>query len=312
MIRHNPHLDQIITIDRTLAKSRNPFQRFRYEWSFIKELRAIPYDLSIDFEYGQRGAVLSLVSGARCRIGPETQTYWRNWIYHERVSFPDPIHAVERNLAMLEGAIGLKTDDKSLELFTVKKDDVYIARWMRRHGFAREDQVVVCHPGARWWFKQWPAEKFARLADQLQEEMQLKVLFSGGQEDVSTVQTIADNMVTPCYSIAGETTPLQFAALAKRAKLFIGNDSGPMHIAAAVGTPVIALFGPTEPAIWSPWSQRNQVVYKGVSCSPCDNTGCDMGELNCMRQIGVSEVVAAVNQMQRDKQCDKQVPLASY
>lgn len=297
MVLHSAHIDRILTIDRSIAKSKNLLHRFQYERAFIKELRTVQYDLCIDFEYGERGAILSFISGARHRVGQETPSYWRNWIYHHRVPFPASTHAVEFNMALLDKSIGLRTDDKRLELHTAKGDDRYIDTWMSESGFKKGDEFLVCHPGARWWFKQWPEDKFAQLADQLQVEMQLKVLFSGGPGDVSTVQTIAAKMTTPCHSLAGQTTPLQLAALIKRAQLFIGNDSGPMHIAAAVDTPVVALFGSTDPAIWQPWTRRSQVIYKSVACSPCDHTGCEMGELNCMRQINVMEVMAAVEQL---------------
>lgn len=295
MILHNAHIDRILTIDRSIAKSKNMLHRFRYERAFIKELRMFQYDLCVDFEYGgQRGAILSLISGARHRVGLETLSYWRNWIYHYRVPFPNGTHAVEYNMALLDKSIGLSTEDKCLELHTAKEDDYYVDTWMAENGFGKGDKFLVCHPGARWWFKQWPEDKFAQLADQLQEEMQLKVLFSGGPEDVPAVLGIAGRMTTSCHSLAGQTTPLQLAALIKRAQLFIGNDSGPMHIAAAVDTPVIALFGSTDPAIWRPWTRKSEVIYKAVACSPCDHTGCEMGELNCMRQIKVLEVKAAV------------------
>jgi predicted lipopolysaccharide heptosyltransferase III len=311
MILHNPHINRILTIDRSIAKSKNWLHRIQYECAFLKKLRTVRYDLCIDFEYGQRGAFLSLLSGARHRVGLETPSHWRRWIYHHRVPFPASTHAVEFNMALLDKSIGLKTEDKRLELHTGEEDDRYVDTWMSENGLENGDGLIVCHPGARWWFKQWPEEKFAQLADQLQEEMQLKVIFSGGPGDVAAVQAIADRMTTPCHTIAGQTTPIQLAALIRRAQLFIGNDSGPMHIAAAVDTSVLALFGSTDPAIWQPWTQRKQVIYKAVACSPCDHTGCDMGELNCMRQITVLEVKAAVQTLLRRKNGAIQSGLAS-
>jgi len=303
MILHNTNIDRILTVDRSIAKSKNLLRRFQYERAFVKELRSVQYDLCVDFEYGQRGAILSLISGARHRVGLETLSYWRNWIYHYRVPFPERTHAVQFNMALLDKSIGLRTDDKCLELQTSKEDDRYVDTWMSENGLEKGGKFIVCHPGARWWFKQWPEDRFAQLADQVQEEMQLKVVFSGGVADVSAVQEIAGRMTTPCHSLAGQTTPLQLAALIKRAQIFIGNDSGPMHIAAAVDTPVVALFGSTDPEIWRPWTRRSQVIYKAVACSPCDHTGCEMGELNCMRQITVVEVKAAVEELSGWRNC---------
>jgi len=106
----------------------------------------------------------------------------------------------------------------------------------------------------------------------------------------------------PAISVAGETSILQLAALLKRCRLFVGNDNGPMHIAAAVGTPVVALFGPTDPAEWGPWGEGHVVLYKGLDCRECwRRSACWRGEGNCLRQITVDEAMTAVRRVWNGK-----------
>src|SRR5207237_1958939 len=108
------------------------------------------------------------------------------------------------------------------------------------------------HPGARWWFKGWLGERCAALADGIQTKAQTQVLFLGGEQDRQVVREIGAAMMTPCRSLAGRTRLQEAAAVLERATLMISNDNGPMHIAAAVGTRVVGLFGPSDPAIWGP------------------------------------------------------------
>ena len=154
--------------------------------------------------------------------------------------------------------------------------------------------MVVINPGGRYWFKRWQADKWASLIDLIQFELGLSVVITGTENERKDIGDIISRLKTPACSIAGQTTVLQLASLLKKAKLFIGNDSGPMHIAAASGTPVIALHGPTDPSVWGPWGKDHTVISSHVSCSPCKVTDCAVEKGKCMEQISVAEVWQAV------------------
>lgn len=295
VLRHNPHLNQVLTIDRELL-DRAPFhRRLSYEWTILKMLRKGKYDLSVDFDSGERGAYMALLSGIKTRIGFHYQKGLRRIIFHRQVSRKGSLHTVERNLMLVEKTLGLIRKDDQMELCTGPDEERSMALWLRRNRLSGKDLVVI-HPGARFWFKRWPARKWSSLLDILQGELGLSVIITGSGGEMEDVRTILSRMRTPAYSLAGQTTVLELAALIKKATLFIGNDSGPMHIAAAMGTPVIALFGPTEPALWKPWGKGHVVIYKQVPCSPCKYTDCDRGRENCMEQISVEEVLRAICQ----------------
>jgi ADP-heptose:LPS heptosyltransferase len=157
--------------------------------------------------------------------------------------------------------------------------------------------LVMLQPGARYWFKAWPAERFAELADRLAEGLGCRVMVGGNAAERDLAETVCAKARTKPVNLAGRTSLLVYAAVLKRCALFIGNDNGPMHIAAAVGTPVVALFGPSNPAQWGPRGGTAEVIYKGLDCRSCFHPACTRGEGNCMRLISVDEVFAAAGRL---------------
>ena len=145
---------------------------------------------------------------------------------------------------------------------------------------------MILQPGARYWFKAWPPERFAELADRLTAQYGCQVLIGGSDQDIDLAQQIRQmaSRVDPVI-MAGRATIKQFAAIAKQSALFVGSDSGAMHIASAVGTPVVALFGPSNPREWGPRGGPVEVLYKGIDCRACFHPTCQRGEQNCMKQL---------------------------
>ena len=151
--------------------------------------------------------------------------------------------------------------------------------------------IVLLQPGARYWFKAWPPERFAELADRLTFQYGCQVLIGGSRQEGDLAQQIQQMAKSRPISMAGRTTIKQFAAIAKKSALFVGNDSGAMHIASAVGTPVVALFGPSSPVEWGPRGGTTEVIYKGLDCACFHNM--PGGEQNCISDCGSRGVAAA-------------------
>jgi len=167
-----------------------------------------------------------------------------------------------------------------------------------------DESLVVIQPGARYWFKAWPSERFAELADRLTEKFGCQVLVGGSRQEIDLAQLVVKQAKSHLISIAGLSPIRTLAALLKRAALFVGNDTGAMHIATAVGTPVVALFGPSNPAEWGPRGGPAEVIYKGLDCRACFHPTCQRGEQNCMKLITVDEVMsAAARQMGQVQKC---------
>ena len=289
MVKWNPDLNEVIVVERGgIAAQLRAFHQIRQR----------RFDGVIDLTDGDRSAFLTWFSGAPVRIGFNDEHRRRGRVYTAIVPVRSAIiHRVERELAALT-PLGIEAKAGQVLLRTSKEDDEAADRLLRELDVMRAEgtlvkPLVMLHPGARYWFKAWPAERFAALADRLSETYGCQVLIGGTAQDREIVDAIAGRSTSRPISIAGRVTPLQFASLVKRCRLFIGNDNGAMHIAAAIGTPVIGLFGPSNPAEWGPSGGPAQVVYKGMDCRQCFHPTCRREEENCMKQIGVNEVLAA-------------------
>jgi lipopolysaccharide heptosyltransferase II len=161
---------------------------------------------------------------------------------------------------------------------------------------AKGQTLVLLHPSARYVFKAWPLERFAAVADWLSGQG-IRVALIGSQRENLIGQQIINLTKHKPVNLMGKTRLSQLTALMKRSHLLIGNDGGPIHIAAAVGCPVLGLFGPTDPAVWGPRGSKVKVIYKGLDCRDCFYPGCPRGEESCMRQISVEEVCQTAQSM---------------
>ena len=153
--------------------------------------------------------------------------------------------------------------------------------------------LIVVNPVARWTTKLWPERNFAELADRLIREKNAKIIFTGGGEDRAVNDRILSMMGEKAENWAGETTLKELAALASLSDLFVTTDTGPMHLAAASGARVVALFGPTAPWRTGPYGSSHIVVRTGIDCSPCYQRQCDIN-MQCMSGISVEEVMRKI------------------
>jgi predicted lipopolysaccharide heptosyltransferase III len=280
----NPDVDEIIPLDRGSI----------YEQSrFALDVRRRRFDTVIDLTDGDRAAFLTWMSGASVRIGFNAEQRWTGRCYTTVVRDDVGAHRIERDLAALT-QLRISVPDRIPRLWLTGEDESHAEELLAKLGVRSDQSLVVIQPGARYWFKAWPSERFAELADRLADKYGSRVLVGGNQEEAELAQQVVKQAKTRPLAIAGLATIRTFAALMKRAALFIGNDSGVMHIATAVGTPVVALFGPSNPAEWGPRGGPAEVIYKGLDCRACFHPTCQRGEQNCMKLITVDETMAAV------------------
>jgi predicted lipopolysaccharide heptosyltransferase III len=295
VLQHHPDVDEVLLVNRPDAKVWAGGRYWADQFRLVRRLREHRFDLALDLTDGDRAAFLTWASGARLRVGYNREGRLRGRAYHRVVPVGSGSrHAVVANLEALR-VLGLPGRAVAPSLGLPSAVEAAAGDLLTRKGAARDRDRVLIHPGARWWFKAWPTERFAALADGIAEEVGAEVIIGGGPGDMAAAEAIRSRMRRPAICLAGETSVLQLAAVLKHCRLFVGNDNGPMHIAAAVRTPVVALFGPTDPAEWGPWGEGHVVLYKGVDCRECWRRGtCGRGEENCLRQITVDEAMVAV------------------
>lgn len=285
VLGNNPYLDELFLVPRDRS--------WRRQLTLIHTLRSRRFDLVLDLTDGDRAAILGFLSGAGYRVGYDSEERLRGNLYHLTIRGDrDKMHVVDYHLRALE-TIGCTVEQRLPRIYPSGRERAFAEQLLEREGMLAGKHFAVIHPTARRWFKAWPLENFIELARGLHAKLGLSIVVVGGPE----VMPLADRMMGACgpwcVTVAGRTGLLQLAALLERAALFVGNDAGPMHIAAAVGTPVVGLFGPTSPEVWGPVGVGHRVLWKQMDCTACWHHDCRQGELNCMRQISVEEAYDA-------------------
>jgi len=287
MLEGNPHVDEVLPLERGSIFS---------QWRFLAGLRSRRFDCVIDLTDADRSAWLSLMTGGPVRIGFNDEDRFRGRCYTDVVRGRPGAHRIERDLASL-APLHIPAAGKLPRLWLTREEEQRAADLLSREGVEGSKPLAMLQPGARYWFKAWPWERFAALADRLAERYGCQVLIGGNRQEFELAERICGASPHRAVNLAGRTDMRTYAALLARSSLFLGNDSGAMHVAAAVGTPIVALFGPSDPKEWGPRADRAEVIYKGLDCRVCFHPTCDRGEQNCMRLISVEEVMSAVSRV---------------
>ena len=287
VLRENPDVDEIIPLHRGSI-----LQQTRFVW----EIRRRQFDAVVDLTDGDRAAFLTWISGAPVRIGFNAEERWTGRCYTTVVRPDAGAHRIERDLAALV-PLGVAVQDGVPRLRLTAEDDAKVEQLAEQLEVPRDRPWVVIQPGARYWFKAWPPERFAELADRLNDRFGCQILVGGSPEEEPLAGSVVRQAKSRLVTIAGRSDVRTLAALLKRSALFIGNDTGAMHIAAAVGTPLVGLFGPSNPREWGPRGGPAEVLYKGLDCRICFHPTCRRGEENCMKLITVEEVMAACQRL---------------
>lgn len=294
LLEGHPCLNEVIVFDRQRWGALRHLGRTAGELPrFVRALRRRRFDLAVDLQGLLRSALLAWVSGAPERVGLASAREGAPWLYTRRVEVPGGLHAVERNLRVAQ-ALGSEIVGVtgSLEPTEAARDQV--RSLLGAAGWTGEP-IIVLHPIARRQAKQWPLERFAALGRQIAARPGIGLVLTGSRADAPRVEALARAMDGRVVNLAGLTTLPELAALFRQARLVIGNDSGPLHLAAAVGTPVVALFGCPDPARVGPYGAGHTVVRKPIR-NPCSEFQRYCARRPCLNGIEVEEVWAAVGQ----------------
>jgi len=221
---------------------------------------------------------------------------WRAWRYAWPLP-PAAVHMRERHLLRLERQIGIPVSLPSAPggtptIWISPEDQAAVDALIRRWGIDPAKRLVVICPGARSHIKRWYADRFAQVATRLIEEEQVEVIFTGEPDEAPIVHEVLDAMRHRAHSAVGSTTICQLAALMRRAALVLTNDSAALHLAGAVGTPVLALFGPTDPDKYGPTGPHDRIIQRRLFCVPCEAALCRFNH-ECMRFISADDVYDA-------------------
>jgi heptosyltransferase I len=249
--------------------------------ALFKELNKEHYDLVVDLQGLLRSGLITAATGAPVRIGFLEAREGSRLFYTHKVEGGKDIHAVERYLKI---AHFLGCPDQNVGFPFAPPVDISEIRGK----FTLPEEYVVLVPGARWETKRWAPEKFGELSASLP----LKAIIAGSRGDLDIAKTIVELSRGKAVSLIGKTSLRELTEIMRNAQCVVSNDSGPMHIAAALGIPVFALFGPTDAIRTGPYGDIHTIIREETECAPCFRKKCN--ELRCMRNLTVQRVSDAI------------------
>ena len=303
VIQGNRHINELLVIDRPRG-----LKRVVHDVQLAGLLRRARFDLVIDFHGGPRSAWLAWASGAPQRIGYAVPG--RKWMYTTTVpwgrSLVPPRHSVENQWDLLR-PLGIPGPDRAQNPVEIGENPgarEVVARRLQSAGLPPHAEIVVIHVSAGNPFRRWPAERFAEVAATLaREDAARRMIITSGPSEHDAADRIAADAQARAADAAtrivrcGEFDLAELGALVARAALYIGGDSGPLHVASATQTPIVALFGPTLPERSMPWRDpaiRSIAVDAGaLPCRPCHQRHCVPGDFRCLTGITPEQVLAA-------------------
>lgn len=280
----NPDLDEIIIYDE-----RGKEKTLKGKSRFIQSLRNRNFDMGIIMQpRSYKAALFVYLSRIPERIGYSHSL--RNLLLTRRVEPPTaPLHDIDMFLNIVL-SLGVAPARKEPYLpFSPKADD-WADRFLEERGVNKGELLIGINPGAFKQSKRWPEPRYAELSDILIKEFKTKIIIFQGPGEDEIIEKVVNLMKEKAIIVKAGIKEL--SALSRKCKLFVGNDTGPMHVAAASGTPVIALFGPADPQRSRPWGRNHVVIKKDLPCSPCSRVVCK--EPTCMESITVEDVLQAV------------------
>ena len=270
-------------VDRVIPFYRKAF--FTRLLPFLRELRSCEYDYVIDLQGLLKSAIVARLARGRERIGPSFPREGA-WLFYSAVAGTRDKnrHAVDENLDIVRF---LKRDVIKPEFpakFPVKK-------------LSEESPRIAILPASRWQTKTWPVERFAQVAKRLSVEKNASIFLLGGPADREVCEKINSALGGKAVNLAGKTSLPEMGGILKEMDLLIANDSGPVHVAAAVGTPTLVVFGPTDPTRTGPYGDGHRIVKTDLLCQPCFLRLCQYDSVRCMEGVTAETIGASALDM---------------
>lgn len=291
LVRHHPYLDRVLVFRRKDWINKIKAGKFHVAWqdmrSFLSELKSRRCDIVIDFHGLFKSSMIVFLSRGIRKLGYDSLQELSGLFLNEKIPEDMNKHAVDRYLDFPRH-LGAAVEAPEFTLPVNPKAEAGAQSLLTAYGLEKMKYIAV-NPVALWDTKLWDDMKFAQLADLIFQRLKIPVVFTGLERN--SLDNILSKMTTKGINLGGQTTLLELACIYRNALTVITTDSGPMHLAAAVGTPVIALFGPTDPARTGPYGKGHTIIRADLSCSPCLLKKCPTRD--CMEEITPEMVFAA-------------------
>ena len=258
MLEHNPDIDKLYLYPRNKIKNSSLLGKIILELSYAKTILSNHYDLVINLTEGDRGAIYALLSRAEIRLGRQTRNRFLRYFkpFTKAIESIRGKHTVEQGLIFLE-LLELSPFEKKVHLYSDDRSKQKIETILSKE---KINDFIIIHPASRWMFKCWDDEKFAHIIDYIELTKNKRVIITASPDpiELDRITSILKNCKSTPYNLSGSLSLDELSALIERASVFIGVDTAPMHMAAALDIPIIALFGPSNPILWGPWDNETE------------------------------------------------------
>lgn len=290
LLMNNPYVDEVIVYDkRGQEKSLHAF------FQLVNKIKQEKFDLALVPHRSYRSSFLVFLSKIPERIGFDKNQ--ANFFLTKKVTYQNNLHEIDRNLSLIQ-ANGLKLEEKLPELFPDKNNFTTVENFLTENEVKLADPLIAIAPGSTWATKRWLLEGFAKVADWLIQKEKAKVVLIGSKEDEKLANDIGNLMQTKPVVACGKLSLLESAVLLSKCKLLLANDTAPVHMAVAMKTPVVEIYGSTVPAFgFYPYGDGHLIIEKNLPCRPCGIHGhqkCPLGHFRCMKEISAEEVFNTV------------------
>ncbi len=293
VLENYPGIDRVIPYDK--HKSEKSFRAFARKARFLKEKQ---YDLALLPHRSLRSASLAKWAGIPVRIGFNKS--WASFLYTHIIPYEENLHEVNRNLSLLQPLGILLKKKTGLHLAIAPEDTKRVDAIWQDSNFEKDRACVAIAPGSVWATKRWLPDRFAQLIRELTDEG-IQVALIGGPADEPLGVELETSASKNIANFIGKLTPRESAEAIRRCNVLVSNDSAPVHLASAVGTKVVEIFGPTISSFgFTPFGVSHRLIEKDLDCRPCGDHGgnkCPLGTFACMKSISVSEVYRAVKEL---------------
>lgn len=295
LLKNDPNIFPLLKFD--------PFEKHKGISGFLKlvdELKALNFDLVVDLHANLRSFLIRHLLKTKTKIKYDKRRLARFLLVHFKFLRIKSIHTVDLYLEALK-KIRINSSEKDPRIFLDQEGENFLRDFMMDKKIEKDDIIVGIHPGARWETKRWNEEKFGKVCQILNQTPKINVILFGDQKDQEVIERISPNLEDQRVFQAINLPLSKLMSLIARCDCFVTNDSGPMHIASALGVPVVAIFGPTHPKLgFSPQGSANIVLTANVKCSPCSLHGekrCHKKSRYCMDLIQPEMVTDAVEKL---------------
>lgn len=297
LLTDNPYIDEIIVWSREQFEKHLRSFEFRKAAMMWKDLQR---ELSLRTFFAVldihglflTGMIARMVRSER-RIGM-SQARELNSLFMRETAESLGDHITDKYLGVLI-PLGINPVDHRMTVVVPDKDRGFAENLLDNQGVSPSEKYAVLIPGTTWSSKNWPTDFFAQTAQLIAKDF--KIVICGGKAEIALGKEIQEKARVSVVNIVGRTTLLQMAGIIEGAAVVIAGDTGPLHIAAALQVPTVAIFGPTDPKIYAPLGQGNKVIFSRIPCSFCHKVNCPKGSANCMSEITPKEVVEMIYNM---------------